>query len=246
MADPRDALTAIADEVRRVTTLPAAQMLRRRSDQRRRRRAAVTGAGLAVLVVTAGATLLPAGEQVGTRDRGAGPAGEVAPSVVPSVTASAGAQEILGGQRQVRIVVPGLGGAALAIGRDDDRVRATTEQDIDDRALWVLHPEGSRFRIMLATPRGTSQVCMTVVHDAAPGSVRGRVCDPAAQTQLFKIEQVADGSHSIFQGRRYVQVVDGTNALVPDLPEGLTTTYEFEDRGPAATDWSGGGSSPTR
>ncbi|SCG66180.1 hypothetical protein [Micromonospora inositola] len=246
MADPHDDLTAIADRVRDVTTLPAAQTLRRRSDQRRRRRAAVTGAGLAVLVVTAGATLLPARDHVETPDRGVvGPAGEVPPSVAPSVTAPAGPQEFLGGRRQVLIVVPGMGGAALAIGRDDDRARATTEPGIDDRALWVLHPEGDKFRIMLATPRGTSQVCMTVVHDAAPGSVRGRVCDPTAQTQLFKIEQIADGSYSILQDRRYVQVVDGTNALVPDLPEGLTTTYEFEDRGPAATDWSGGGSSPT-
>jgi hypothetical protein len=171
---------------------------------------------------------------VDTPDRGVSPAGEVPPSVVASVTASAAPQEILGGRRQVRIVVPGMGGAALAVGRDDDRVRATTERGITDRALWVLRPEGDKFRIMLATPPGASQQCMTVVHDAAPGSVRGQVCDPAAQTQLFRIEQVAGGSYSIFQGRRYVQVVDGTNALVPDLPEALTTTYEFEDHGPAA------------
>ncbi|RZU72249.1 hypothetical protein EV384_0602 [Micromonospora kangleipakensis] len=246
MADPHDDLTAIADRVRHVTTLPAAQTLRRRSDQRRRRRATVTGAALAVLVVTAGTTLLQARDHVETPDRSVGPAGRVPPSVVPSVTASAGPQEILGGRRQVLIVVPGMGGAALAIGRDNDRVRATTERGIDDRALWVLQPKGDRFRIMLATPRGASQVCMTVVHDAAPGSVRGRECDPAAPTQLYRIEQVADGSYSIFQGKRYVQVVDGTNALVPDLPEGLTTTYEFEDRGPAAAERLGGGSSPTR
>ncbi|GAA4579487.1 hypothetical protein GCM10023176_57370 [Micromonospora coerulea] len=247
MADPHDDLAAIADGVRRVTTLPAAQTLRRRSDQRRRRRAAVTGAGLAVLVVTAGTTLLQARDHVETPDRGVvGPAGEVPPSVAPSVTVSAGPREILDGRRQVRIVVPGMGGAALAIGHDNDRVRAATERGIDDRALWVLHPEGDRFRIMLATPRGADQVCMTVVHDAAPGSVRGRVCDPTAPTQLFRIEQVADGSYSIFQGKRYVQVVDGTNALVPDLPEGLTTTYEFEDRGPAAAERLDGGSSPTR
>ncbi|MDZ5447896.1 hypothetical protein U2F26_35270 [Micromonospora sp. 4G57] len=247
MADRHDDLTAIVDRVRHVTTLPGAQTLRRRSDQRRRRRAAVTGAGLAVLIVTAGAILLPSRDAVETPDRGVvGPAGEVPPSVAPSVTASAGPLDILGGRRQVLIVVPGMGGAALAIGRDDDRVRATTEQGIDDRALWVLHPEGDKFRIMLAAPRSGSQVCMTVVHDAAPGSVRDRVCDPTTQTQLFKIEQIADRSYSILQDRRYLQVVDGTNALVPDLPEGLTTTYEFEDRGPAVTESSGGGSSPTR
>ncbi|MFD0783234.1 hypothetical protein ACFQZ8_04775, partial [Micromonospora azadirachtae] len=108
-------------------------------------------------------------------------------------------------------------------------------------AQWVLRPEGELFRITLAGPGDAGQVCMTVVHDAAPGSVRGRACDPSTQTQLFKIEQLADGSYSIFQGRRYVQVVDGTNALVPDLPEALTTTYEFEDRGPAADERSGGG-----
>ncbi|MEH0828932.1 MULTISPECIES: hypothetical protein [unclassified Micromonospora] len=234
MADPHDDLTAIADAVRQVTKLPAAQTLRRRSDQRRRRRAAVTGAGLAVLVVTAGATLLQARDHIETPDGAISPAGEVPPSVVASVTASAGPQEILGGRRQVLIVVPGMGGAALAMGRDDDRVRATTERGVNDRTLWVLHPEGGKFRIMLAAPRGASRLCMTVVHDAPPGSVRGQVCDRTAQTQLFKIEQVASGSYSIFQGKRYVQVVDGTNALVPDLPEGLTTTYEFEDRGPAA------------
>ncbi|MGW3807798.1 hypothetical protein [Micromonospora sp. NPDC005113] len=231
MTDPHHDLTAIADAVRRVTTLPAAGTLRRRGEQRRRRRTAVYGAGLALLVVAAGAALLPARDQ--TPDRAVGPAATatVSPSVVPSVTAPAGPQEILGGRRQVLIVVPGIGRAALAIGRDDDRVRASTEQGIDDRALWVLRPEGNRFRIMLAAASGASRVCMTVVHDAAPGSVRGRVCDTTAQTQLFTIEQVADGSYSIFQGKRYVQVVDGTNALVPDLPEALTTTYEFEDRG---------------
>ncbi|SCE72185.1 hypothetical protein GA0070607_0779 [Micromonospora coriariae] len=229
MTDPHHDLTTIADAVRRVTALPAAGTLRRRGEQRRRRRRAVYGAGLVLLVVTAGAALLPAWHQ--TPDRGVGPAGTVAPSVVPSVTASAGPREILGGRRQVLIVVPGLGRAPLAIGRDDDRVRATTEQGVDERALWVLRPEGDRFRITLAASRDASQVCMTVVHDAAPGSIRGRVCDATAQTQLFTIEQVADGSYSIFQGKRYVQVVDGTNALVPDLPEALTTTYEFEDRG---------------
>ncbi|PWR05548.1 hypothetical protein DKT68_26560 [Micromonospora acroterricola] len=233
MADPHDDLRAIADGVRRVTTLPPAQTVRRRSDQRRRRRAAVTGVGLAVLAVTAGVTLTQPRDHVATPDRGVSPAGPVSPSVVPSVTASAGPREILGGRRQVRIVVPGVGGAALAIGRADDRVRATAERGVDDGALWVLRPERDRFRIELATPRGAGPVCMTVVHDAAPGSVRGRACDPAAQTQLFRIDQVPDGSYSIFQGKRYVQVVDGTHALVPDLPEALTTTYEFEDRGAA-------------
>ncbi|MGC4866011.1 hypothetical protein ACLQ3B_11350 [Micromonospora sp. DT53] len=228
MADPRDDLTAIVDEVRRVATLPGAQTLRRRSDSRRRRRAAVGAAGLAVVAIAAGTTLLSARNNVETP--GAGPATPVAPPVVPSVTASAGPQEILGGRRQVQIVLPGMGGAALALDRAGDQVRATTEPGIDDRALWVLRPEGDRYRILLAS--GADAVCMTVVHDAAPGSVRGRACDAAASTQLFRIDQVPDGSYSIFQGKRYVQVVDGTNALVPDLPEGLTTTYEFLDRGP--------------
>ncbi|WP_433279948.1 hypothetical protein [Micromonospora sp. CA-244673] len=239
MADPRDDLRAIADGVRRVTTLPPAQALRRRSD-RRRRRTAVTGAALTVLVVAAGTALLQGRDHVETPDAGVGPVDRAPASVVPSTTAST-EQEILAGRRQTLIVVPGMGGAALAVDRDGDRVRATTEQGIDDRAHWVLHPEGDKFRIMLAAPRGGGQVCMTVVHDAAPGSVRSRGCDPTAQTQLFTIEKVPDGTYSLFQGRRYVQTVDGTNALVPDLPEGLTTTYKFEDRGPAPTERSGGG-----
>ncbi|MFI6238179.1 hypothetical protein ACIBD9_31840 [Micromonospora sp. NPDC050784] len=229
MADPRDDLTAITDEVRRVTTLPGAQTLRHRSDRRRRRRAAVGAAALAVVAVAAGTTLSQVRNDVETPD--VGPATQVVPPVVPSSTASAGPQEILGGRRQVQIVLPGMRGATLAIDRDGDQVRATTEQGIDGRALWVLRPEGDRYRILLAS--GANAICMTVVHDAAPGSVRGRACDDAASTQLFRIDQVPDGSYSIFQGKRYVQVVDGTNALVPDLPEGLTTTYEFEDRGPA-------------
>ncbi|MEU8164460.1 hypothetical protein [Micromonospora parva] len=232
MADPRDDLTAIVDEVRRVATLPGAQALRQRSDRRRRRRAAVGAAGLAVVAVAAGTALSQIRNDVETPD--AGPATQVAPPVtppvVPSATAPAGPQEILGGRRQVQITLPGMRGATLAIDSDGDQVRATTDQGIDDRALWVLRPEGDRYRILLAA--GATEVCMTVVHDAAPGSVRGRACDAAASTQLFRIDQVPDGSYSIFQGRRYVQVVDGTNALVPDLPEGLTTTYEFEDRGP--------------
>ncbi|WP_433265192.1 RICIN domain-containing protein [Micromonospora vinacea] len=236
MADPRDDLTAIVDEVRRVATLPGAQTLRHRSDRRRRRRAAVGATGLAVLAIAAGTTFLEARNDVETPD--VGPATQVAPPVAPSVapsvtptaTASAGPQEILAGRRQVQIVLPGMRGATLAIDSDGDQVRATTDQGIDDRALWVLRPEGDRYRILRAS--GAEATCMTVVHDAAPGSVRGRPCDPAASTQLFRIDRVPDGSYSIFQGKRYVQVVDGTNALVPDLPEGLTTTYEFLDRGP--------------
>ncbi|MGC4797492.1 RICIN domain-containing protein [Micromonospora saelicesensis] len=228
MADPRDDLTAIVDEVRRVTILPEAQTLRHRSDRRRRRRTAVGAAGLAVVALAAGTALVQVRNNVETP--GVGPATPVAPPVVPSATASAGPQEILGGRRQVQIVLPGMRGATLAIDSDGDQVRATTEQGVDDRALWVLRPEGDRYRIVLAS--GADAICMTVVHDTAPGSVRGRACDAAASTQLFRIDQVPDGSYSIFQGKRYVQVVDGTNALVPDLPEGLTTTYEFLDRGP--------------
>ncbi|MCG5444966.1 hypothetical protein NIE79_003409 [Micromonospora sp. NIE79] len=228
MADPRDDLGAIVDEVRRVTTLPGAQTLRHRSDRRRRRRTVVGAAGLAVVALAAGTALVQVRDDV--ESPGVGPATSVAPPVVPSATASAGPQEILAGRRQVQIVLPGMRGATLAIDSDGDQVRATTEQGIDDRALWVLRPEGDRYRILLAS--GANAICMTVVHDTAPGSVRGRACDAAASTQLFRIDQVPDGSYSIFQGKRYVQVVDGTNALVPDLPEGLTTTYEFLDRGP--------------
>ncbi|MCX5064782.1 hypothetical protein OOJ91_02710 [Micromonospora lupini] len=241
MPDPHDDLRAIVDEVRRVTTLPPAGALRGRSDRRRRRRAAVTGVGLAVLVAAVGATVLRA--RVDDTTPTAGPAGVTSPPAVPSSlaptqtspsqTSPAGPQDILGGRRQVRIVVPGLAGAALASGPDDDRVRATAGPGVDDRALWVLRPAGKAFRIVAANPAGAGQVCMTVVHDAAPGSVRARACDPTAATQLFIIDRVADGSYSILQGRRYVQVVDGTFALVPDLPEALTTTYEFEDRGPS-------------
>jgi hypothetical protein len=230
MADPRDDLAAIADEVRRVATLPGAQTLRRRSDQRRRRRATVGTVGLAIVAVAAGTALVRAHTDVETP--AGGPASQAPPSVVPSATASAGPEEILAGERQVRIVVPGMKGAALAISVGTDQVRAISEPGVDDAVRWVLRPQGDRYRIVLAAPSGGGEVCMTVVHDAAPGSVRGRSCDAAASTQLFRIDQVADGSYSIFQGRRYVQVVDGTNALVPDLPEGLTTTYEFEDRGP--------------
>ncbi|MET7867912.1 RICIN domain-containing protein [Micromonospora taraxaci] len=230
MADPRDDLAAIADEVRRAATLPGAQTLRRRSDQRRRRRATVGTVGLAIVAVAAGTVLVRARADVETPV--GGPASHAPPSVVPSATASAGPQEILAGERQVRIVVPGMKGAALAISVGTDQVRAISEPGVDDAVRWVLRPQGDRYRIVLAAPSGGGEVCMTVVHDAAPGSVRGRACDVAASTQLFRIDQVADGSYSIFQGKRYVQVVDGTNALVPDLPEGLTTTYEFEDRGP--------------
>ncbi|MEU1590469.1 RICIN domain-containing protein [Micromonospora sp. NPDC005710] len=229
MADPREDLTAIVDEVRRVATLPGAQTLRHRSDRRRRRRTAVGAAGLAVVAIVAGTTFRQARNDVETP--GVDPATQVASPVPPSATASAGPQEILAGRRQVQITMPGMPGATLAIDSDGDQVRASTEQGIDDRALWVLRPEGDRYRILRAA--GGDAICMTVVHDTAPGSVRGRPCDAAASTQLFRIDRVPDGSYSIFQGKRYVQVVDGTNALVPDLPEGLTTTYEFEDRGPA-------------
>ncbi|MBM0277114.1 hypothetical protein [Micromonospora tarensis] len=70
MADPRDDLSAIVDEVRRVTTLPAAQTLRQRSDRRRRRRIAVGAAGLAVVAVVAGSTLVRVRADVETPDVG--------------------------------------------------------------------------------------------------------------------------------------------------------------------------------
>ncbi|GAB3938515.1 hypothetical protein GCM10027614_18730 [Micromonospora vulcania] len=151
MADPHDDLTAIVDEVRRVTTLPTAQHLRRRSEERRRRRAAITATGLAVLVGAAGTTLLAARNHVEAPVQGVGPAGVVAPSTAPPVTAPPltappGPQDILAGRRQVLIGMPGLAGAVLAIGRTDDQVRATTERGIDDRALWVLRPRGTDSR----------------------------------------------------------------------------------------------------
>ncbi|MEU7608920.1 hypothetical protein [Micromonospora sp. NPDC049204] len=234
MADPRDDLTAIVDEVRRVATLPPAQTLRQRSDRRRRHRTTIVAAGLALLAGTVGVVVWTTPNQVETPEVGVGPVSPVPSSapVVPSETATASRQDILGGRRQVQIVLPGMRGAALVIDEGGDQVRARTDRGSDDRALWVLRPDGDGFRIVLAAPPDADQVCMTVVHDAAPGSVRGRTCEVALSTQRFRIEQVADGSYSIFQGKRYVQVVDGTNALVPDLPEGLTTTYEFEDRGP--------------
>ncbi|GAA2379215.1 hypothetical protein Cme02nite_17770 [Catellatospora methionotrophica] len=225
MAELHDDLTSIAAGVQRVTQLPAARELRERGDRRLRRRAAVTGAGLVVLVAAVGAGLLQ------LRDTPAGPAVGAPSAAASSVTTSAGPQDVLAGRRQVRIAVPSMPGAVLAIGPGDDRVRATAEPVGDP--LWVLRPEGDRFRIELAVPREGGRLCMTVVHDAAPGSVRGRACDPASQEQLFTIEPVADGTWSLFQGRRYVQVVDGPDTLVPDLPENLTTTYTFEDRGPS-------------
>ncbi|WP_435207008.1 hypothetical protein [Micromonospora sp. bgisy143] len=238
MADPHDDLQAIVDEVRRVTTLPTARTLRGRSDRRRRSRATVTGVGLAVLVAAAGTTLVRVRADDTTPP--VGPAGTVSPApsrspLAPTVTVPAGPRDILGGRRQVRIAVPGLGGAALATDPDGDRVRATAGAGVDTGALWILRPTGKAYRIVAAAPAGAGEVCMTVVHDAAPGSVRTRSCEPDAATQLFIIDKVDDGSYSILQGRRYVQVVDGTNALVPDLPEALTTTYEFEDRGPSGS-----------
>ena len=114
MADPRDDLTAIVDEVRRVATLPGAQTLRRRSDRRRRRRAAVGAAGLAVVAVAAGTAVVQVRRQRRDARCRTGQPGSTA-SVVPSVTASAGPQEILGGRRQVQIVLPGMRGATLVI-----------------------------------------------------------------------------------------------------------------------------------
>ncbi|WP_422740083.1 hypothetical protein ACN263_13150 [Micromonospora sp. WMMD729] len=236
MADPHDDLRAIVDEVRRVTTLPTARTLRGRSDRRRRRRVAVTGVGLAVLVAAAGTTLVRVRADDTTPPVGSAGVASPSPSpLAPTVTVPAGPQDILGGRRQVRIAVPGLGGAALATDPDGDRVRATAGVGVDTGALWILRPAGKAYRIVAAGPAGAGEVCMTVVHDAAPGSVRTRPCEPDAATQLFLIDKVVDGSYSILQGRRYVQVVDGTNALVPDLPEALTTTYEFEDRGPSGS-----------
>lgn len=163
-------------------------------------------------------------------------------SVVPSATATvgsggAGAGEegggsVLDGDRLVKIIVKDGSGRALAVGHDDDDIVGPTgESDLETRGWWILRPVGERYQIMLGSLHGDSKVCMEVQHgDGEFGSVRDRVCDEGDDDQLFAIDEQADGSYSLFNGERYVQVVDG-GGLVPDLPEGLTTTYELADAG---------------
>jgi hypothetical protein len=229
MAELHDDLAAIADRARRSAGLPSAAELRARGD-RRRRRTAGAAAALAVLAVAGGVALVTVRGNGPAPDRAAGPSAAASRSGPPST--APGIDAMLSGDRQVRIEVDGMNGAVLAVGRDDDdQVKATSAKDVGDRAVWVLRPRGNRYQIVLGIPRPAGPVCMAVVHDAAPGSVRVRICDATAAGQLFVIEKVDNNNYSIFNGKRYVQVVDGTNALVPDLPEGLTTTYQFHDRG---------------
>ncbi|GAA2598605.1 hypothetical protein GCM10010435_92480 [Winogradskya consettensis] len=224
MPDLHDDLTTLAGRGKHAAKLPPAETLRVRSDRRRHRRTVIASAGLAVLAVAGGAAFLQ------TRSPAPPP---VAAPTPPSPSATAPAT-ILNGKRQVSIEVAGMNGAVLALGRgDDDQVKATTDTDPGDRSRWILRPRGDKYQIVLGALHGTSQVCMTTVHDKAPGTVRGRVCDPTLPTQLFILGRTADGTCSLFQDEHYIQVIDGTNALVPDLPESLTTTYELHDRGPA-------------
>jgi hypothetical protein len=142
---------------------------------------------------------------------------------------------ILDGKRLVEIGVNGGPDEILAIGHDDDDTIGPyprTGSAIEERGRWIIKPAGSKYQIMLGTLHGDSKVCMEVVHDGGNGTVRDRVCDTGNGNQLFTIkkETSIDGAWSLFNGKRYVQVVDG-GGLVPDLPEGLTTTYTFKDAG---------------
>ncbi|GAA2533425.1 hypothetical protein [Winogradskya humida] len=207
-----------AGRAKHAATLPPAGTLRVRSN---RRRTVIASAGLAVLAVAGGAAFW--------QTRASAPSTLAAPP--PSSSAPA---TVLNGKRQVTIEVAGMNGAVLALGRgDDDQVKATTATNTGTRSLWVLRPRGKNFQIALGTLHGTSPVCMTTIHDKAPGTVRDRVCDPALSTQLFTLTKTPDGTYSLFQNNHYLQVIDGTNALVPDLPESLTTTYHLHDQGPA-------------
>jgi hypothetical protein len=225
MADLHDDLAAIADEVRRTTPLSSPAALRARSDRRHRQRMTGAAAGLAVLAVAGGVAFL--GRQPAPAPRPVTPA-----SASPSVAAAPS----INGARKFRIDVAGMG-RALAIGPDDDdRILAVKPADLQKPATWTFRPlSGQKYQIVYTELHGDSQVCMAVVHDQAPGTVRDRVCDATSAAQAFTIAVEADGTHSIFNGQRYVQVVDGPNTLVPDLPEALTTTYQFVDLGPAPT-----------
>ena len=226
MADLHDDLAAIADQVRGTAPLPPPSVLRARSDLRLRVRTAAASTGLAVLAVVG--TIYFAGRGTGPApDQPAVPAPTA--STAPTAPKGTGIAAILAGEQPVRIVVQGTGGAVLALGADDDdRVHFTTQRVPDDRAMWILRPQGRRHQIVLTARHGTSEVCMTVVHDKAPGTVRDRVCDASDPAQLFTIDKQDDGFYSIFNGKRYVQGVDGPNLLVPDAREGLTTTYDFQ------------------
>jgi len=230
MADLHHEFTAIAEEVRGNAPLQSPSALRARSDRRLSQRVAVGSTGLAALAVVGTVYLAGGGGGTGPApEQPAAPASAAATSTAPSTSGKTGITAILAGEQPVRIVVQGTGGAVLALGTDDDdRVHYTTESVPDDRAVWILRPQGRQHQIVLTTRHGTSEVCMTVVHDKAPGTVRDRVCNASNPAQLFTIAKEDDGAYSIFNGKRFVQGIDGVDLLVPDLPESLTTTYKFQ------------------
>ena len=217
----REELAEIQEKARRAG-MPATA-LRVRGD-RRRRRFAVTGAGLGIVLLAGGCYAV-------TRpDRQPEPVAQTPSSAVP-LTGAKLITAALAGERLVRIGVEDGTGTALILGADDDdKVYARDDTGAEDRSTWLLLRRGAEYQVMLATKHGTDNVCMTAVHDAAPGTVRDRVCDAGNAAQLFTVERVGGGI-SLFQGKHYVQVVDGPRTLVPDLPEALTTTYTLEDRG---------------
>jgi hypothetical protein len=232
--DLHDDLAAIAARVRHSADLPPAATLRARGDRRQRLVGAT--AGLAVLAIAGGVTFFtvggdrPAAEQPAAESarRPAGPAAKSragAPSSTPGIAA------ILAGERQVRIVVDGLDGAVLATDPSARyQVNPTTEAVADDLATWLLSEENGKYQIALAGPGRADRLCMTVLHDSSLGKILATPCTNE-EAQRFQIQKVDNGNYSIFNGKRYVQVVDGPDALVPDLAEGLVTTYQFEDRG---------------
>jgi hypothetical protein len=238
--DPlRDELAAIAGRVQYGADLPPAATLRARGDRRQRRRMAGATAGLAVLAFAGGVAFVAVG---GARSTVGGdppatdqPAGPTAKSRVaaPSAARSGapGVAAIPAGDRQVRIVVDGLNDAVLAVDPSGGyRINPTTASVADDLATWLLRNESGKYHIVLADPAQADQLCMTVVHDSSLGKVMATPC-ANVEAQRFQIQNVDNDHYSIFNGKRYVQVVDGPDALVPDLAEGLVTTYQFEDRG---------------
>jgi len=231
-------LEGLAEHGRRTGRLDPAAAVRARADRRRKRRYAATGALGVAIVAALGAGIAVA--QPSPKD----PAPPAASSS-PSASGPAKAGGVLSGSRQVYLSVVDQGvelpESNLAVSSSG---RVEVADEYGDPAYFVPTPmsDGSgAYLIKTGKLRsGGAALCLQVQSNGSnPLTVVTAACDPADDTQLFKIEQ-----HGKNDQKRMTYAIQNRGAYLqwnPTGPSGLIaeelgdatlgTTFVITDRG---------------
>ena len=231
-------LAGLAEHGRRTGRLDPAAAIRARADRRRKRRYAATGALGVALVAALGAGIAVA--QPSPKDP-APPAG----SSVPSASGPAKAGGVLSGSRQVYFSVVDQGvelpESNLAVSAGG---RLEVADEYGDTALFVPTPAqagSGDFLIKTGKLRsGGAALCLQVkTNGSNPLTVVDATCDPADDSQLFKIQKHGkdsnnDTTYAIENRGTYLQwnPTGSAGLIAEELGDAtLETTFVITDRG---------------